>query len=258
MENNSTSLPSPPSPTPSRPSGFNLWASLAFLLGAVAVALGALFAFLIYAVFTGEIDVHQRRIGPMAEMVGTIVMYVPLGAYLVFGLPLLARRTLRELGMRAPGWREVGIGLFGALLMTLAVNLTGAAIIAITHRHDTEAAIALLAQLKTPREQATFIAIAALFAPLVEELGFRVFLFNAFARYAPVWLAAVLSGAIFGLAHFGLTPWQLLTVGVPLSCGGIVLALVYRWSRCYWSNVITHSVFNALPLTLYFVFHVKP
>jgi len=65
-----------------------------------------------------------------------------------------------------------------------------------------------------------------------------------------------LSGILFGLAH-AQSISQVLTVSIALAGGGTVLALVYSWSRCYWSNVITHALFNAFPLVLFFVFHVK-
>jgi membrane protease YdiL (CAAX protease family) len=49
----------------------------------------------------------------------------------------------------------------------------------------------------------------------------------------------------------------LITVAIPLMLGGVVLAAVYRYSRCYWSNVITHGLFNSISLVAVFGFHVK-
>jgi membrane protease YdiL (CAAX protease family) len=236
---------------------FNIAATIVFASGAVAIAIIAIVAYLTFAIKSGQIDMHRpRRVPVMTELIGELVIYVPVGAYLLSFLPAIAKRSLRDLGLRPPGWREIGIGLLGALVMILAVNLTGVLMVALTHRQDTEAAIALLKQIKTRDETFLFIAIAVVFAPMLEELGFRVFLFNSFTRYASVPVAIVLSGAFFGVVHAA-SAWQLLTVSVPLAAGGIVLAAVYAWSRNYWASVITHSAFNAIPLTLYFVFHIK-
>jgi uncharacterized protein len=256
VENNSTWLPSPPSPTTSVRNGFGISASIAFAIGVVIVAFGAIIAFVLYAAATGKIDLHSRTIPVTYELLAEVAIYVPVGAYLLLFLPLLAKRSLRDLGLRAPSWREIAIGLAGFFIMLIAVDGAGAIMVALTHRHDTEAAIALLKQIKTPQEKYLFLSIAIVFAPMLEELGFRVFLFNAFARHAPVWIAALVSGLIFGAVH-STSPGQLLTVSVPLACGGAVLAGVYAISRNYWSAVITHALFNALPLTLIFVFHVK-
>ena len=94
-------------------------------------------------------------------------------------------------------------------------------------------------------------------APIIEELAFRAFLFNAFSRYASLGVAAVVSGVLFGLVHAA-SAQQLLTVALPLALGGVVLAGVYSISRCYWSNVISHALFNSISLVAVFVFHVKP
>ncbi len=236
---------------------FSVFPTILLAAGAVAIAFLALLVFFALAIKSGHMDPHHpRRISVMVQLLAELAIYLPVGTYLLILLPRLAKRSLGELGLRPPGWREIGIGLAGAILMTLVVNSLGALMLALTHRHDTEAAIALLKQIKTPGEKYVFVAIATALAPMLEELGFRVFLFNAFARYAPVPLAIFLSGAIFGLVHSAALP-QLLTIAIPLASGGMVLALIYVWSRNYWSSVITHALFNAIPLTLYFVFHIK-
>jgi membrane protease YdiL (CAAX protease family) len=246
---------SPPAAWPR--DAFRPFPTIMFALGAVAVAIVSLLVFFMLALGSGHLDtVHPRRVSVMIQLVGELAIYIPVGIYLLALLPLLAKRSLRDLGIRAPGWREIGIGLAGAILMTLAVDMAGLLMVTLTHRHDTEAAIALLKQIKTPAQQYLFVSIAVVFAPLLEELGFRVFLFNALTRFAPVPVAVVLSGLIFGTVH-GTSLAQLLTIAVPLATGGIVLAFVYAWARNYWSSVITHAAFNALPVTMYFVFHVK-
>lgn len=261
MENNSTSPLLRRSPTPLSPRGFELGWSLAFAVGAV----GSGFCFSIGVAILGMLvglDVRRQPMSLTVLMTLNSAFLVGVGIFVVAFVPLLARRTLRELGIRTFGWREVGIGLFGALAMTIVVDGLAALMASLTHYHATEAAIELLKEVRTPSEATLFILMAAGVAPLVEELAFRVFLFSAFARYAPVSIAALLSGVLFGLAHLQSlaqlrSPDYLLTVSLPLAGGGIVLACVYAWSRCYWSNVITHALFNAFPLVLYFGFHVK-
>jgi len=235
---------------------FNIGATILFAIGAVAIAIAAILVYLAVAIKSGQIDMHHRRVTIMTELTGELAIYVPVSAYLLSFLPAIAKCSLRDLGIRTPGPREIGIGLLGALLMHLAVDPSGAIVSALTHRQDTEAAIALLKEIKTPFETYFFIAIALVFAPIFEELSFRVFLFNSFARYASVPIAAVLSGVVFGVVHAA-SAWQLVTISIPLALGGIVLAFVYAWSRNYWSSVITHSAFNAVGVTLHFVFHFK-
>ena len=109
--------------------------------------------------------------------------------------------------------------------------------------------------MRTPFEKFSFSALAVVFAPLVEELAFRVFVFNAFWRRMPLLLAAVASGVLFGAIH-ATSPSELLTIGLPLMGGGVVLALVYARTRCYWSSVLTHAMFNGITVVAFFVFGV--
>jgi membrane protease YdiL (CAAX protease family) len=88
------------------------------------------------------------------------------------------------------------------------------------------------------------IATAVFFAPFVEELIFRGFIFNALLRYVPVGIAAAVSGIIFGLAHFDRAAF------FPLACGGVVLAIVYYRTGSLVSSMLTHGTFNAANVVL--------
>jgi hypothetical protein len=258
VENNSTWTPSPPSPTNWAPDAFPAGRSLLFAIGAVFFSLAPGVAYAVFGVLAGRINPHNpAAIAGIDLIYAQLFTYAVLLPYLLYFLPRVAQRSLGELGVRAPGAREVGIGLIGVVAMFVAVNGMSAGISALTHIHDTEAAVALLAQMKTPFEKLLFVAVAAILAPIIEELAFRAFLFNAFSRYMSISAAALSSAILFGLVHAS-SAQQLLTVSVPLCFGGLVLAAVYRISRCYWSNVISHAIFNSISLVAVFVFHVKP
>jgi membrane protease YdiL (CAAX protease family) len=90
-------------------------------------------------------------------------------------------------------------------------------------------------------------------APMAEEFFFRGFFFGAL-RNMPVrlgrhdlgpWIAAVLTGILFGLAHLGSAPAEFL---VPLGFLGFVLCLV-RWrTGSLYPCMALHSANNALAL----------
>jgi membrane protease YdiL (CAAX protease family) len=152
----------------------------------------------------------------------------------------------------------VRVGVAGTLAMWLAVVGVGSACAAITRRHDTEPAVALLGNLKGPVELGLFLAVACVFAPIVEELTFRVLIFNALTKYASIAVAAIASGVLFGAEHVISTPpEQLITVALPLACGGVVLAYVYASTRCFWSSVITHACFNGINVVALVFFHAS-
>jgi membrane protease YdiL (CAAX protease family) len=225
-------------------------------IGVVAIALVAQIAYVLVEMGRGTIAVRHPVLSPDQELIAQIVIYLPVGAYLLWALPALSKTSLRELGMHAPSRRDLGIAVAGAIVMTVAVSAVGSAIAALTHRQDTETAVALMQQMKSPVEKLVFFAVACVLAPLIEELAFRVFIFNALTRYLSLGFAALTSSVLFGLVHSASLA-QLLTVGVPLAVGGLVLAYVYATTRCYWANVTTHAIFNAIGVIPFFVFHVK-
>jgi membrane protease YdiL (CAAX protease family) len=82
-------------------------------------------------------------------------------------------------------------------------------------------------------------------APMAEEFFFRGFLFGTLKRWKGPWVAALLTGLLFGLAHTGSAASQFL---VPLAFLGFVLCLV-RWrTGSLYPCMALHSVNNALAL----------
>ncbi|GAC1299610.1 MAG: hypothetical protein NVSMB19_04240 [Vulcanimicrobiaceae bacterium] len=258
MRNNSTWALSALSPMPWPREAFRIPLTLLTAFGAIFFSVVPSIVYLIAGAFLGFVDPrHPKNIAPDQLLLAQIVTYAPLGMFLVFSVPRVAHVSLRELGLRMPTARELGIGLAGTVAMWLLVSLTGAIVAAVSHRHDTETAVALLQQMKTPAEQVLFFAIACMLAPMIEELTFRVFLYNALTRYVSMPVAIVASGLIFGVVHSASLP-QLLTVSLPLTVGGIVLAYVYARTRSYWACVTTHALFNSVSVVAIFVFHAKP
>jgi membrane protease YdiL (CAAX protease family) len=91
-------------------------------------------------------------------------------------------------------------------------------------------------------------ASVCVIAPFAEELLFRGVIFAGLVQRMPLWVAAVLSGIIFGAAHGD--PWSF----VPLAVTGTGLGLLYYRTRSLWPNILAHGVFNAFALIIvYFV-----
>jgi uncharacterized protein len=97
---------------------------------------------------------------------------------------------------------------------------------------------------------AVFVCVVA---PIAEEFFFRGFIFGALRRWHVVvggkdigtWLAAAITGLLFGLAHTGSAAAQYL---IPLGLLGFVLCLV-RWrTGSLYPCMALHSINNSLAL----------
>jgi len=245
VEKPSISEPSPLSPTRWPPSAFAWPRSLvALLVVLLAFGVGLVLASEI-AVHTGvtQSDVKSERLS-WGIVLAQIASYVVIVPTLLLVLPRVAQRSLRDLGVKPIGGRAIGVGVLGAIAMyAVTIGLAGVEF-AITHEKPQEAAVALFSGSHDPLLTFAFAVLAIALAPFVEELTFRGFLFNALLRYAPVWVAATLSGIVFGLSHGSPSAF------VPLAGSGIVLAYVYYITGSLPASMLTHALFNAINIAL--------
>jgi hypothetical protein len=249
----SVSEPAPPSPPEQEPPkdgpDWRLWmAPAAVAAGLVA---GALAASLIAAIggATGSSVSHPP---PAVSLIGDLVFDLCfVGAALYFA-GLYRRSRASDFG-------------FCRVKPTLAV---GAVLIAGIGYYVITAIYSSLIRLhgndKLPSElgvghSTIALAAAGLFvcviAPIAEEFFFRGFLFGVLRRMhveiagrdLGTWIAAVITGLLFGLAHTGSASSQYL---VPLGFLGFVLCLV-RWKTgSLYPCIALHSINNSLALGL--------
>lgn len=83
---------------------------------------------------------------------------------------------------------------------------------------------------------------AVVVAPLAEEVSFRGFLFPAIGKRWGYGWGAIISAAIFSIAH--LQPGAL----VPIFILGLLLARLYMVTGSIWPCIITHAVYNSIAL----------
>jgi len=163
---------------------------------------------------------------------------------LVYLLPLIIVFAYRRVNPMSLGfgmfeWSTLGLGC-GLLIVSYAIILAHNAILMLLGV-DTQGdqIFQLFETLDSP---IWFILVGVVFAPFVEELFFRGFLFQGF-RQKYGWIGgAFLSSIIFGLAHLDLVAF------IPTSILGFLLAYMYHRSNSVWPGIILHVLVNALGL----------
>ena len=90
------------------------------------------------------------------------------------------------------------------------------------------------------------VVLIAVVAPFVEELFFRGFVFGGLRSSFDLWVAVLLSGAVFGLIH---APTGITTV-IPLAGLGCALAWLYDRTGSLWPCILIHAINNGLALAL--------
>ena len=189
--------------------------------------------------------------GPKTDVFQSAAVVILESAYLLPVVLILAWRRIpwKHLGFGKFEWKTLGLGcglliggysiiiLYGLLLLAFGIETQG------------EQIIRVLAELDSP---VWFFIVAVVFAPLVEEIFFRGFLFQGFReRYG--WVKAMLlSSAIFAIAHLDLV------VLIPTFILGNVLGYVYHRSNSVWPGVILHFLVNGFSSCLAYIVLQNP
>ncbi len=250
MEKLSTSQPSPLSPTLWPADAFSARRCLIFV-GTVGVAFAlGLIAASVAVLLGGPAPIRSGKNLQLTSglLIAQLVAYIPLLAAALPLLPFAAKRTLREIGLHRPGTADVRAALYGALAMYLVAEAAALLQKFAFHIEGKQQAVQLFGTTHDRTLIWGLIGLAVFIAPVVEEVLFRGFVFNAFLRYFPVGTAVIASGIIFGLAHVDSTAF------FPLACGGMVLAFVYYRTGSLVSSMLTHGTFNAVNVVLVLIF----
>jgi membrane protease YdiL (CAAX protease family) len=212
-----------------------------------------LLAIVVAAMFAGSFAVGVLKGGSISyASITPLELYLSIGlsavvegAFVVvalLALPALSKFSLRELGFRTPTLATLGGAALGALAMVVVANGLASLIDSLAHVNHQQDVVEIFRNLHDPVAVAVFAFFAIVFAPIAEETLFRIFFFNLGMRYGGFWAGAILSGALFGMAHGDLY------AAVPLALGGMVLCFVYYRTRNAWASMMSHCLFNALSI----------
>jgi membrane protease YdiL (CAAX protease family) len=180
----------------------------------------------------------QERRAELAQSAAVVLLEL---AYLLPVIFIFAWRGIHWNHLRFGkfDWSTLGIGcglLIGSYVIIIVHN---ALLFLIGVDTQGEDIMRLFAELDSPL---WFFIVGAIFAPLVEEIFFRGFLFQGFrARYG--WVTGMLmSAAVFAAAHLDLV------VLIPTFILGCLLAYLYHRSNSLWPGIILHFLVNSFGL----------
>tara|TARA_R110002073_G_scaffold75329_2_gene183801 strand:- start:1657 stop:2418 length:762 start_codon:yes stop_codon:yes gene_type:complete len=91
---------------------------------------------------------------------------------------------------------------------------------------------------------AGFLVMTIIITPFVEEVFFRGFMFKWMSGHRPVWLAALVSSILFGIAH--ILPPQAISAALM----ALVLCWLYWRTGSIWPAIAAHITNNAIGVLL--------
>jgi membrane protease YdiL (CAAX protease family) len=183
-------------------------------------------------------------------LVGDVLFDLAFVAAAVYFASLRGRPRPYDFGFQRPGVRRA----LGALVLAgIGYYLVTAAYASLLSLHGTDRLPSPLGTTQSTIGLAGLALFVCVVAPIAEEFFFRGFLFGVLRRMRitiagrelGTWVAAVITGILFGLAHTGSALSQDL---IPLGFLGFVLCLL-RWkTKSLYPCMALHSLNNALAL----------
>jgi len=235
-------VPPVPEQPPSPPEDSAPWSTWSAPAAIVVGFAGGLFGTVIVGVFAAIGGSSLNHPTPAVNIVGDVVFDLAfVGAALYFAF-LHGRPEPADFGFRRPA---LGLAVKAFIAAGIGYYALTAAYASLLGLHGSDK---LPSELGVNRSTAALIAASAfvcVIAPVAEEFFFRGFFFGALRRWRGPWVAAVLTGLLFGLAHTGSASSQYL---IPLGFLGFVLCLV-RWrTGSLYPCMALHATNNSLAL----------
>jgi membrane protease YdiL (CAAX protease family) len=187
---------------------------------------------------------------PAVALISDVLFDLGFVVAAIFFSRVRGRPSPADFGFRRIRWRT---GVIAVVVAAISYYLLTAVYASLLNLHGND---------KLPKELGVSGSTAALvgaavfvcvIAPIVEEFFFRGFIFGALrqmrivvaGRELGTWVAAIVTGILFGLAHTGSASAQYL---VPLGFLGFVLCLVRWQTRSLYPCMALHSINNSLAL----------
>ena len=185
---------------------------------------------------------HLDQLTPEQIGILTVAQDVTLGLGLVILLRAWPKLRPVDLGVTAPIRADLGVAVgVGLWLLSIAIANLQAAVVG---AHPQSLIVAAAAHPSVVGLVIDLVFGAGVVA-VVEELFFRVVLFALLRQRMRFIYAAILSSALFAIAH-EISAW------LPVFALGLGLAYLYEKRHSLWTNAFAHGTLNAISFLLLF------
>ena len=180
---------------------------------------------------------RQIDIDLIHEALGWLYVGLILAVLLVW-----ERRPIGAIGLRRPGWLTIVLGLGGAVACLLVGKLVGEAV----NQFFPPASPPGAAAAAMTHGSVAYAVALAIRAGACEELLYRGIAIEQLSTFVGSrWVAGLIAGAMFVLAHALVFDWPQL---IPIGALTIVLTILYLWRGDLWANILAHILVDTVGL----------
>jgi uncharacterized protein len=188
------------------------------------------------------ISAWDHEFADVAHLIGNELLWWTVVGLLLLYVTKIERRPLSSIGLKAPGLKNIGIGI---ALGSLMIALLGVLYLWVLP------ALRLEDKVATSADAATLLAtpfwwrfLSTIRAAVAEEILFRGYAMQRILELTGSKAAATLiSCAVFTAAH--LSVWGA-SHALIVAVAGLAFSLAYLWRRNLWVNFIAHFMVDAI------------
>lgn len=175
---------------------------------------------------------------PVGARIGRELTWIAFAAIILIWVTRVERLPLSSIGLRRPRWRTLGWGVAAAVAMLATVMLTFAVIAPALGLKQNMAATASVVQVP-----AWLLLLSPIVAGITEEILYRGYAIERLTFLTGQrWLAGLIAGAAFLLAHWSWGGAQMIVVAFAT----VILVGLYQWRRdlacCMLAHVLTDLI----------------
>lgn len=159
------------------------------------------------------------------------------------------RITMADLGLsRLPSWMDIALAPAGFVVYLLASATLVYVVTQLVPGFNADQTQEVGFENISQRYEyiLAFVTLVVI-APIAEETLFRGFLYGKLRKTVPLWLAIVVTSAIFGAVH---GQWN---VGVDVFVLSVVMCSLREVTGSIWAGILLHMIKNGLAFYLLFI-----
>ena len=232
-------------------------ARLPFVVPWTIIDVAEAIAVLLFTMVVGGLFTNMtlgRVLPPEAPLTQPILMaaqYVLLGA-VTLGVIFYRMRRHSSNPLRTLGWRfERSTELIGAGLAGYGVLLAGLFIFALLigsllgdAAPFAQTIEEIIGAAQTPGEIAIYFVLVCIFAPILEEIVFRGYVYGGLRRLMPMRHAVIIGAALFAAVHLNAAAF------IMIGLIGVMLCYLYERTRSLLPGMVAHGVHNGFVLAV--------
>lgn len=181
----------------------------------------------------------------------SVIIYA-LTLLIVIGLPWWVRKyrtTKQDVGLaRLMSWTDIGFAPAGFVIYFLATALVAYGVSVLIPGIDlNQVQNTGFTNISQYYEYVLAFITLIILAPVAEEVLFRGYLYGRLRKILPMWLAILITSALFGVVH---GQWN---VGIDVFILSVVLCSLREVTGSIWAGILLHMMKNGLAFYLLFI-----